>query len=289
MAASLNPHGSVLPTGKVKVQAPPSQNREAPIRVNGVEITLEAIGTEVQHHPADTPDEAFGEAARALVVRELLLQEAAASSLSVVRETLRDGCRETHEDATIRTLIETQISTPRADTASCQRYYDANAQRFCTEPLYEARHILLAAPPSDQAARTQAKNEAEALIAQLRADPSRFAELARVHSACPSREVGGNLGQLGKGSSVAEFETFLFSLEEGQLSPVPVATPFGYHVLQLERIIPGHQQPFEAVHERIAAWLEASSWSQAVSHYIALLAQKAEIHGIEWKTRPANM
>ena len=44
--------------------------------VNGVEITREAIGQEVQNHPAGKPGEAWAAAARALAIRELLLQEA---------------------------------------------------------------------------------------------------------------------------------------------------------------------------------------------------------------------
>ena len=46
------------------------------VRVNGVEITPEAIAAEIQHHPAPDAETAWVEAARALVVRELLLQEA---------------------------------------------------------------------------------------------------------------------------------------------------------------------------------------------------------------------
>ena len=46
------------------------------VRVNGVEIAPEAIAQEIQHHPAPDADTAWAEAARALAVRELLLQEA---------------------------------------------------------------------------------------------------------------------------------------------------------------------------------------------------------------------
>ena len=34
------------------------------------------------------------------------------------------------------------------------------------------------------------------------------------------------------------------------------------------------------VSDRIAAWLEASTWSKAVSQYISILAGKADIRGI---------
>ena len=54
------------------------------VRVNGVEIGPEAIAEEIQHHPAPDPQTAWTEAARALAVRELLLQEA--RRLDVVAE-----------------------------------------------------------------------------------------------------------------------------------------------------------------------------------------------------------
>src|SRR5690606_6112998 len=47
-----------------------------PISVNGVVIERTAIAQEAQHHPAASPGESMRKAAEALVVRELLLQEA---------------------------------------------------------------------------------------------------------------------------------------------------------------------------------------------------------------------
>ena len=111
----------------------------------------------------------------------------------------------------------------------------------------------------------------------------RFAELAQQLSACPSAAQGGNLGQITRGQTVPEFETFLFNLEEGQICPVPVKTRFGYHVLRLDRRIEGRQLPFEAVRDKIADYLHQRVWRQAVSQYLQLLVGQAEIRGIELK------
>ncbi|MXW48043.1 MAG: peptidylprolyl isomerase, partial [Gammaproteobacteria bacterium] len=46
------------------------------IRVNGVAISSQSIAAESQNHPASNPQDAQKAAIRALVVRELLLQEA---------------------------------------------------------------------------------------------------------------------------------------------------------------------------------------------------------------------
>lgn len=281
MTTLLDLTDTTLPKGKVKVPPRPPRTARDPIHVNGVEISEEAVRTEAQNHPADTPSGAFYMAARALVVRQLLLQEAERLGIAAEGQALGDGKRETGEDAAIRVLLEREVTTPRADTEACHRYYAANTGKFRSETLYEARHILVAAAPGDAKRRAWAKREAETLIATLAKQPTRFAELALHYSACPSKAEGGNLGQLGRGSTVPEFEAALKRLEKGQLTPHPVETPFGFHVIKLERRIEGRQLPFEIVEKRIAAWLEAFSWSRAVKQYIGILAGRADIAGID--------
>ncbi|MGK2741596.1 peptidylprolyl isomerase [Tepidicaulis sp. LMO-SS28] len=251
------------------------------IAVNGKTIEDKAIAAEAQNHPASGPDEAWEDAAYALAVRELLLQEAHRLGLKADEVRDAEGRLLMPEEALIETLLEQEVVAPRADEAACKRYYQNNRKRFRTPDLFEARHILLPAPPEDEAACRRAAAQAEALIEEITADPSRFAALAKAYSKCPSAEAGGNLGQLQKGQTVPEFETFLFELEEGQLCPVPVKTRFGAHVLLLERRIEGRQLPFEEVAGRISAYLEEASWRRAVAQYIAILAGQADIQGID--------
>ncbi|HHG88936.1 MAG TPA: peptidylprolyl isomerase, partial [Devosia sp.] len=232
-----------LPARKVKVPEPPKAGGRTPVSVNGVEIAGDTIREEAQLHPAENPGEAISEATRALVVRELLLQEAAAKNIIAAPQTLGEGLRETEADAAIRELLDREVVSPGADEKACQRYYETNPAKFCSQTIYEARHILFAAPLSDPAARQAAKCKAETVLKNLADNPDSFAELALAHSACPSKEQGGNLGQLSKGSTVPEFETILFALEAGQTSPTPVPTRFGYHIIRLERIIEGEQLP----------------------------------------------
>jgi peptidyl-prolyl cis-trans isomerase C len=251
------------------------------IQVNGVAIPIEAIRREAQNHPAADAEAALAEAARALVVRELLLQEARRLGLKAEVAEDADGRRETDEEALIAALLEHEVSTPRADAETCRRYYLNNIHRFRSADIYEARHILIAADPGDRAARAAARSQTERLIEALKADPSRFAALALQHSACPSKTEGGNLGQLTAGQTVPEFETFLFSLEEGQLCPVPAGTRFGFHVIKLDRKLPGRALDFELVQERIADYLETASRRRAIAQYIGLLAGAARVTGID--------
>ncbi len=251
------------------------------IRVNGVTIEPAAIEREAQNHPSATLNQALAAAARALVVRELLLQEASRLQLAPLPQADDTESAMGEEDALIDALLEQEVRTPLADEAACRRYFMNNPAKFRAPDLYEARHILIPAKAEDPVGRTAAKALAERLIAVLQDDPTCFADLARAHSACPSREQGGNLGQISQGQTVPEFETFLFNLKEGQLCPVPAPTPFGFHVVQLERKIVGRPLDFDIVQPRIAAYLEAASWSRAMAQYVSLLASDARIEGIE--------
>lgn len=251
------------------------------IMVNGAAITAAAIAEEAQHHPARDWAAAERAAAEALVVRELLLQEAEREAIAPVPFTGTDGRRETDEEAMIRALVRGAVSVPTVDQESLQRFYDNNRRKFRSPDLFEAAHILYPAHPDDAKAVAASTVRAEAAIALLRAEPARFADLARSESACTSASNGGNLGQVSPGQTVPEFEALLASLEPGQLCPEPVRTRYGVHVLRLDRRNEGRQLPFELVRERIALYLEQTVWHRAVAQYIRILVGRSEISGIE--------
>lgn len=248
------------------------------IRVNGVEIAGTAIHAEMQNHPAKTASAAMRVAAQALVVRELLLQEAA--RLGLAADEADDEEDVLPEEALIGRLIEREVKMPDAGEEECRRYYEANHARFRSPDLFDAQHILFAAPPDDPAARADAKARALAALQELAAAPGRFADLARTLSDCPSRESGGSLGQITRGSTVPEFETFLMSLDEGETCAAPVETRYGFHVVRLNRRAVGRDLPCEAVRERVAAFLADAVWRRAVHQYVMVLAGRAAIEGI---------
>jgi len=251
------------------------------ILVNGTEIAPAIVAAEIQNHPATSADKAYIEAVRALVVRELLLQEARRLGLEPEPMVDGDGRCETEDEALIRQLFDREVAVPEADDASCRRYYTNNLKRFRSPDIFEAAHILLSASPADAKAYAAAAREAEIILSAVMDDPKAFADIARQRSDCPSGKDGGRLGQVTRGQTLPEFETFLFALEEGQLSPVPVKTRYGIHVLRLDRRIAGKTLPFDLVKAKIAAYLEDASWRLAASQYIRILAGRAEIKGVD--------
>jgi peptidyl-prolyl cis-trans isomerase C len=261
-----------------------TQNLRRVVSVNGVVVRHDEISRETQNHPAPTPIMAWTAAARALAVRELLLQEARRIVIAVEPLTDGEGRTETAEEASIRALVEREVSTPTPDEAACRRYYQHNLQRFRSADLYEAAHILFAARPGDRARYAAARTEAEAVTAALRDAPERFAELARAHSACPSKAVGGNLGQLSPGDTAPEFDAALRAMALGDITIEPVASRFGHHVIRLDRKIEGRQLPFERVQERIADYLVDRAKHIAIAQFVARLSARAQIIGVDLPT-----
>lgn len=245
------------------------------VSVNGVAIAEAAIHAEMQHHPARSAEAAMRDAATALVVRELLLQEARRIGIEADATA-----SETAEESLVRQLIEREVRVPKADEAACRHYFENNRRRFASPDGFDAVHILCAAPPDDPPARAAARARAEAALARVLAAPGAFAETAQALSDCPSRTAGGRLGVIRRGDADPVFETYLMSLAEGETCPRPVETRYGFHVIRLLRRIAGRERPFEAVRTQVAAYLEEAAWRRAVHQYVAILAGRATIAGV---------
>jgi peptidyl-prolyl cis-trans isomerase C len=258
-----------------------SQAPRTTVSVNGVVIPHDAIAREVQHHPEQTPVRAWQQAVRALAVRELLLQEACRQGLTTEPRTDGHGRREAAEEALIRDLMEREVSVPEPDEDTCRRYYDRNRVRFRSPDIYQASHILIAARPDQPDAFGAARVCAERLLALVKEDPARFAELAAAHSACPSASAGGSLGQLTKGDTTPEFERVLLHLAPGEMTTAPVESRYGFHIIRLDRVIPGRQLPFDLAHERIAEYLTERAERMGLAQFLARLAARAGITGVD--------
>ncbi len=133
-------------------------------------------------------------------------------------------------------------------------YYEQNAATLGTPEERRARHILIAAPKGEPAAeREKAKAKATELLAQVRAAPGTFAELAKKDSnddvSAPS---GGDLGffRKDKGTDPAIAQATFGLAKPGDISDL-VESDFGYHIVQLSEIKPSSVQPFEQVRAKL--------------------------------------
>lgn len=241
------------------------------VSINGRVIEADAIEREAGHYPE--AEEPSGAARRSLAVRELLLQRARALGFEDAKAG-RDG-----EDSLIERVLDAEVATPAPTEAECRRHYETHADRYVAGELIEASHILIAVTPGATVARLRSR--AEQLLAELRREPALFAERARALSNCPSGQHGGNLGQFGRAQMVPEFDKALFGSAVTGVLPTLVQTRYGFHVVVVERRVPGRKLAFDEVRDAIAAYLLERVQARALAQYVRVLAGKARIEGID--------
>ena len=101
----------------------------------------------------------------------------------------------------------------------------------------KASHILISYEgtqvPNKKEKRTkaEAKAKAEAILAQVNANPDSFLMLAFTNSDDSSAQQGGDLGYFGQNQMVKPFNDFVFNNGIGKVGLVE--TPFGFHIIKI--------------------------------------------------------
>tara|TARA_Y100000746_G_scaffold232529_2_gene249721 strand:- start:580 stop:1356 length:777 start_codon:yes stop_codon:yes gene_type:complete len=248
------------------------------ITVNQTTISEAQILQEMQYHPAEDHRSAMINAAESLIIGELFNQRLDELKLSCSVSSQNN--EEQKQNAMLNKLIEHDVALPHASEQECEHYYSQNLSKFTSSPLIAARHILIPATIEDESARAKALETAESILQALQ-DGGSFSELAAQFSKCDSAKINGELGQLSKGQTVAEFERQVFAAEIG-LMKHPVESRFGFHIVSVDYKEPGAQLPFEAVKARIKEYLEKKVERKAIAQYIEQLISNAEIEGFDF-------
>lgn len=133
-------------------------------------------------------------------------------------------------------MFEKEITKP-----ALERLYNRKRQEI------RASHILIGNNSQNPADTLEYFNKAMAIIDSLRQGVP-FAQLALRHSTDPSAQYNqGDLYYFSAGMMVPEFEDAVYNLKKGEISPAPVRTQFGYHVLTVTDILP-NQGPIHVSH-----------------------------------------
>ncbi len=249
--------------------------------VNGELVPHVLVAAETQNHeaPMGKPGIAWRKAVNAVAIRTLLLQKARALEITPDCHEVGPGRFETEEEAQIRGLLEQMVDVTPPDDDDIKAEWQRDPTRFRSPPLWEVSHILCACDPRDEEGRVKALKRAEAVAVALQKDPNGFAGIAARVSDCGSKSSGGTLGQLGPGDTVPEFESALRTLQDGAITPEPVLTRYGYHLIRMDAVAIGKVLPFEAVRERISQALEKAAWARQAKVFVNQLVEAAEIEG----------
>lgn len=157
------------------------------------------------------------------------------------------------EDRLVQDAYEQKELTRQITPAALKARYDKQVAGMGPEEEVNARHILV-----------KTEDEAKAVIADLKKNGD-FAKIAKEKSTdTGSGANGGDLGWFKKGDMVPEFAEAAFKLKKGEVSPAPIKTQFGFHVIKLEDRRPAKPPTFEEMEEDLRAQMEREISTQMV-------------------------
>jgi peptidyl-prolyl cis-trans isomerase C len=188
---------------------------------------------------------------------------------NVTEDQLREDIR---ENLPVQKVQERVAGDAEPSDEEIQTYYEKNKEAQFTTPEQRCvRHILF---NKDQ------KQKAEEVEQQLE-DGGDFAKLAKENSQDPgSAAKGGDLGCLGTGETVPEFEQAVFGAEEGEIVG-PIQTEFGYHVLQVTDIKSAQTRSLEEVESQIRSQLSAEKQSEEFNKWVEQQKKKRDVKYLE--------
>ena len=199
------------------------------------------------------------QAVNALVIEELLLQEAAKGKLEK-RADVKNALERQRRTYLANLAVQEHLkASPIGDDDIKKAYDQFAAGEKGTE--YSARHILV-----------EDKADAEKVIKEL-GKGADFAELAKKKSTGPTGKNGGDLGWFDAKTMVKPFADAVKKMKKGSYTKEPVQTQFGWHVIKLEDTRAKQPPSLEQMRGRIAAFLR----QQKMQEYMAGLRGKAKV------------
>jgi peptidyl-prolyl cis-trans isomerase C len=187
-----------------------------------------------------------------LISSELVMQEAQKQGLdkqpdyAAKEELLR-------RELLVNTYIENFLKKTTVSEADLKAEYEKFKQQV-GDKEYSARHILVAT-----------ETEAKDIIAQL-GKGGDFAKLAKEKSKDPgSKDKGGELGWFPPAAMVKPFSDALGTLKKGQVTPTPVQTQFGWHVIKLEDTRTAQPPAYDKVKENLKKQVQQRNLEKMLS------------------------
>jgi peptidyl-prolyl cis-trans isomerase D len=133
--------------------------------------------------------------------------------------------------------LDTIAAQSEVSADEIKQYYEQNSKRFAKSEERQASHILIAVDAKSSAEEKKAaRAKAEALLKQVKQNPSSFADVAKKYSQDPgSAAQGGDLGFFPRGAMLKPFEDAVFQMKPGDIAG-PVESTYGYHIIRLAAV-----------------------------------------------------
>jgi peptidyl-prolyl cis-trans isomerase D len=167
-----------------------------------------------------------------------------------------------------------------------QSYYDQHRDEYRVPEQVKVSHILIKTPlpaagaKEDEKAVADARAKAEGVLKEVKAGGD-FAKLAEKYSDDPgSAKSGGELGWIGRGRTVPEFEKAAFSLGKGQTSGL-VKSSYGFHIIHVEDKQDAHLKTLAEVKGEIEEKVKQQKTAHATEAAANALLSQARTEGFD--------
>ena len=155
-------------------------------------------------------------------------------TLSSYRDFLRVQARQQRLYSMFMQKRARDLSSIVVEESEIREFFEAQRENMGQRPPQVTFAQVVITPAPSDSVREAARAEAER-IRQMALEGEDFGELAQRFSQDPgSKDNGGDLGWFRRGDMVPAFEDAVFSLAVNEISQ-PVKTPFGFHVIRLDR------------------------------------------------------
>jgi peptidyl-prolyl cis-trans isomerase D len=179
--------------------------------------------------------------------------------------------------------LEAATSVSAADV---QSYYDQHRDEYRVPEQVKVSHILIKTPlpaagaKEDEKAIGEARKKADDVLKEVKAGGD-FAKLAEKYSDDPgSAKTGGELGWVGRGRTVPEFEKTAFSLAKGQTSDL-VKSSYGFHIIRVEDKQDAHLKMLADVKSEIEEKVKQQKAARATEAAANALLSQARTDGLD--------
>ena len=161
-----------------------------------------------------------------------LAEEALGKKISDFKRSYRDDMKGKLLAEKYTSSLTTSISVSRGDVIDFFSVYKDSIPSFPT--LYKTHHILLEVKPSKESEEKSFKKALD--VKDKIINGLSFDDAAKLYSSDPgSKDQGGNLGYVPRGTFVKEFDKVVFTIDKNILTD-PVKTQYGHHLIEvLER------------------------------------------------------
>jgi peptidyl-prolyl cis-trans isomerase D len=177
-------------------------------------------------------------------------------------------------------------TTTNVTDQDLQAYYDQHRDEYRVPEQVKVSHILIKTPlpapgaKEDEKAIADARAKAEGVLKELKAGGD-FAKLAEKYSDDPgSAKSGGDLGWIGRGRTVPEFEKAAFSLGKGQTSDL-VKSSYGFHIIRVEDKQEAHLKTLAEVKSEIEEKVKQQKTARATETAANALLSQARTDGFD--------